>query len=133
MERTLKRNSEPSLDSLISDFLESVTAVHKIHLKITGVGSYAAHKAMNSFYDEIGDLSDGLAEAYQGLMGKVLELKQVPQPVLKTKKDCIDHLSSLYNKINAAQALCSHSEIINDLDNAKTLINKTKYKLLFLQ
>ena len=40
------------------------TVTHIQHLKTK---SYAEHKALNEFYDEIIDLADGLAEATQGV------------------------------------------------------------------
>ncbi|NDC94815.1 hypothetical protein EB118_05815 [bacterium] len=127
------QKSMNQMDALISDFLESVTAVHKAHLKITGDGSYAAHKAMGKFYDEVGDMADDIAESYQGLTGKLLTLAPTKHPVLTTSKECITYLTGLYSKIDEMQKICMHSEINNDLDNIKSLINSTKYKLLFLK
>lgn len=43
---------------------------HREHFKVQGVGSYARHKGLNEFYDNIVDLADKLAEAYQGRIGK---------------------------------------------------------------
>lgn len=130
-------NTVPSgkgdMGKLVADFLESVTVVHKAHLKVTGEGSYAAHKAMNSFYDEIGDLADGIAESYQGLTEKLLEIGTGETQKFSTAKDCVKYLNGLYSKVDAMQAVCNYSEINNDLDNVKTLINETKYKLIFLR
>lgn len=121
------------MDILMSDFLESVTVVHKAHLKITGEGSYAAHNAMGSFYDEIGDMVDDIAESYQGLTGKLLKLSPGKAPEISSATQCISYLSDLYSKVDNMQKVCMHSEINNDLDNIKSLINSTKYKLIFLK
>ena len=118
---------------LISEFLESVTSVHKAHLKVTGPGSYAAHIAMGAFYDEIGDLADGIAESYQGLTETLLTIPQIQPVSCASAGDCVNFLNSLYQKVDAAQKACDYSEIINDLDNVKSLINSTKYKLIFLK
>jgi hypothetical protein len=125
--------SPKTVDSLMSDLLESVTVVHKAHLKITGEGSYAAHKAMGEFYDGIGDLADSLIEGYQGLTESLLDLGPGESPSFKTAKDCVSYLNSIYKKVDAVQAVCTYSEINNDLDNVKSLINSTKYKLIFLK
>lgn len=42
---------------------------HREHLKVTGPGSYAKHKALNEFYEGIVDLADKFAETYQGKNG----------------------------------------------------------------
>lgn len=139
--RTLKRpedstknvTAKAEMGKLIADFLESVTAVHKAHLKITGDGSFAAHTAMGTFYDEIGDLIDSIAESYQGLTEKLLEIGTGEVKTFSTAKDCVKYLNDLYGKVSAAQEVCTYSEINNDLDNVKTLINSTKYKLIFLK
>jgi len=131
MPQTIQRKSDFGV--LISEFLESVTSVHKAHLKVTGPGSFAAHKAMGEFYDEIGDLADGIAESYQGLTETLLEIPQIQIKSCSTAQDCVDYLNSLYDKVCNAQDACSYSEINNELDNVKTLINSTKYKLIFLQ
>lgn len=127
------KTDKVDMSSLIADFLESVTVVHKAHLKITGEGSYAAHKAMNEFYDEIGDLADGIAESYQGLTEKLLDIGTGETKKFSTAKDCVKYLNELYTKVNVIQAGCNYSEVNNELDNVKTLINETKYKLIFLR
>jgi len=48
--------------------------IHLRHLKPSlpgGTGSYAEHKALNEFYDEILELTDSLIESYQGKYGLV--------------------------------------------------------------
>lgn len=127
------KSTKGDMGELISEFLESVTAVHKAHLKITGAGSYAAHTAMGGFYDEIGGLADGIAESYQGVTETLLNIPPVAPTTFTTAAECVTYLSSLYEKVHAAQAVCPYSEINNDLDNVKSLINSTKYKLIFLK
>lgn len=125
--------SKSDMAMLISDFLEAVTSVHKAHLKITGPGSYAAHTAMGAFYDEIGDLADTIAESYQGVTEMLLDIPATQQASCTSAAECVNFLNSLYQKVDAAQKACAYSEIINDLDNVKSLINSTKYKLIFLK
>jgi DNA-binding ferritin-like protein len=127
------KSGKADMGKLVADFLEAVTVVHKAHLKVTGDGSYAAHKAMGEFYDEIGELADTIAESYQGATEKLLEIGTGETKTFSTAKDCVKYLNELYAKVNAAQAVCTYSEINNELDNVKTLINGTKYKLIFLK
>lgn len=42
---------------------------HREHLKVTGPGSLAKHKALGEFYEGIVDLADKFAETYQGKYG----------------------------------------------------------------
>lgn len=44
--------------------LHSSTAAHFLHLQ---TASYAAHKALGHYYENIVDLADKYAEAYQGI------------------------------------------------------------------
>jgi DNA-binding ferritin-like protein len=127
------KSGKVDMGKLVADFLEAVTVVHKAHLKVTGDGSYAAHKAMGEFYDEIGELADTIAESYQGATEKLLEIGAGEVKTFSTAKDCVKYLNELYAKVDAAQAECTYSEINNELDNVKTLINSTKYKLIFLK
>jgi hypothetical protein len=88
---------------------------------------------MGTFYDEIGDLADSIAESYQGVTETLLEIPTTTQMSCSTAADCVTYLNGLYEKVNAVQGSCPYSEICNELDNVKTLINSTKYKLIFLK
>ena len=115
------------------DLLNAVTSIHKIHLKITGLGSFAAHKALNEFYDEIGDLADSIVEQFQGAEEKLLEMPNTAPTELNSVEETIDYLRKLKDKTAALQSIMPHSEIVNQLDEVKSLIDSTKYKLLFLK
>ena len=43
-----------SLDTMVSacatELMNARTSIHKLHLKVTGEGSFAAHKALNELY-----------------------------------------------------------------------------------
>ena len=127
------KSGKSDMGVLVSEFLEAVTSVHKAHLKITGPGSYAAHTAMGAFYDEIGDLADSIAESYQGATEMLLNIPATQQASFTSAAECVNFLNSLYQKVDSAQKACAYSEINNELDNVKTLINSTKYKLIFLK
>ena len=43
---------EQTTAACVSELMNAGTSFHKLHLKVTGVGSFAAHKALNShLYD----------------------------------------------------------------------------------
>jgi DNA-binding ferritin-like protein len=126
-------NEKCTMPELVFEMLNGSTKIHLNHLKVSGVGSYAAHKAMNDFYDGVKDQADGLAESYQGVTGKLMDYpKSCEFPEMKTAEDCVAYLDKLHMKVCDVQCECEYSEIINDLDGVKSLINTTKYKLLFL-
>lgn len=47
---------------------------HREHFRVTGPGSYAKHKALRGFYENIIPLADTLVEAYQGRNGIIKDM-----------------------------------------------------------
>lgn len=100
--------------------------IHIDHLRTTGLGSFAAHKALNEFYDEILDLTDGLIESYQGKYG-IIDItipsasKTEPIKTLEELAKLIDG-GSIYN-------LFKETWIQNQLDEISQLTYQTLYKL----
>jgi DNA-binding ferritin-like protein len=126
-----------SVDSMtaacVSELMNAATAIHKLHLKVTGVGSYAAHKALNELYDALPGHADDLAEGYQGASEKLLVYKEVAPKTLNTVAEAIDYLREMSEMVTGLQEKMPYSEIVNDLDTIKSTINSGKYKLLFLK
>jgi len=54
------------MEELASILMHSRTQAHIFHLGVSGPGAYAAHKALQDYYEGIVDLIDGLVESYQG-------------------------------------------------------------------
>jgi len=124
---------DKATSDLVVEMMNAGTKLHITHLLVTGVGSYAAHKALNDIYDALPDHADTIAEAYQGASEKLLSYGEVALPTIKTKDEAVAYLRSLYAKINNLQSMMPYSEITNELDNVKSSINSAKYKLIFLQ
>jgi DNA-binding ferritin-like protein len=129
--------SAGSVDTMIaacvSELMNAATSIHKLHLKVKGTGSYAAHKALNELYDALPGHADDLAEGYQGAAEKLLDYKEVAPRTLNTVEEGIAYLRDMYQMINSLQAKMPYSEIVNSLDTVKDTINSGKYKLLFLK
>ena len=117
----------------VSELMNGATSFHKLHLKVTGVGSFAAHKALNELYDELPDHADTIAESYQGASEKLLQYQDVPPRSLKTVEDGLAYLREMHTMVTALQSKMPYSEIINELDNVKSTIDSAKYKLIFLK
>jgi len=126
-----------SVDSMtaacVSELMNAATAIHKLHLKVTGVGSHAAHTALNELYDALPGHADTLAESFQGASEKLLAYKEVAPRTLNTVAEAIDYLREMSEMVNGLQAKMPYSEIVNDLDTIKSTINSGKYKLIFLK
>jgi DNA-binding ferritin-like protein len=130
---TASEDSNPIV-KLVFELLNGVTKVHINHLRVNGPGAFAAHTAMGVFYDEVGDLADSIAEQYQGVTEKIISYPTTAElPTMSTAEDCLSYMRTLYDMVNEAQDYCTYSEIDNTLDEVKSLINSTKYKLLFLK
>jgi hypothetical protein len=85
--------------------------------------------ALNTYYDEIVTLVDGLVESFQGKYGIV---EQYPD-VYHSPKDPIKYFESLQRFVkDARQDLPQDSELQNIIDEIADLINSTTYKLKFL-
>lgn len=108
------------------------TSLHQLHLKITGPGSFAAHKALNEFYDGMPDLVDAVAEQYQGAREKLLDFPAVSPYKCGSVQEAMSHIKELYTEVNELQKIMPFSEVVNQLDEMKSLIASTKYKLMFL-
>ena len=66
----LKFKEEPvTAGAFIMCLLHGVTNAHILHLQSQ---SYAQHKALGNFYEELGDLVDAVVEQWQGLNGKLI-------------------------------------------------------------
>lgn len=121
------------VSSCVSELMNAASSFHKLHLKVTGEGSYAAHKALNDLYDALPGHADVLAEGYQGVAEKILTYKEVSCRTLDDISDGLNYLRDIYSSITKLQGMLPYSEIVNNLDLVKDVINSTKYKLLFLK
>ena len=139
--KTVKKEEAPltktnSVDTmvanLVTELMNAATSFHKLHLKVTGVGSYASHKALNELYDALPDHADDVAEGYQGATEVLLKYKEPSTRILETVEDAIWYIKDLKEMVTKLQDVLSYSEIVNDLDNVKSTLNGVKYKLKFL-
>ena len=92
-----------SLDNMVaacaSELMNARNSFHKLHLKVTGEGSYAAHIAIGDFYDGLPGHADTLVEGYQGVSEKILVCKDVASRTLDTVADGVAYLRDIYHFI----------------------------------
>lgn len=119
--------------ALGNELMNAATSFHKLHLKVTGLGSYASHKALNEIYDALPGHADNLIEGYQGASEKLLDLPNTMPRTLNSIEEAISYLKDLTSEVDSLQVIMPYSQIVNDLDNVKSAIDGVKYKLLFLK
>lgn len=102
---------------------------HSVHLSTR---SYAKHKALNEFYDEVIDLADKFAEAYQGRYGLIGPVKRV---TTKESESIIPFLQGSMEAIEEMRyKVCNKNDtpLQNIIDEIIGLYLSTLYKLKFL-
>jgi len=106
---------------------------HREHLAVTGKGSYAKHMALQAFYEGIVELTDALAEAYQGLHGVIKDIplmeNEFPKPIDASLKAQLKWL--LNNRFKAVEQ--SDTAIQNIIDEIVALYLTTIYKITHLE
>lgn len=109
--------------TFVSTLLHSATNTHFQHLM---TDSYARHVALNEYYNEIVELTDKYAEAYQGAYeviknySKDFHLATDPVKYMKSLKEFVKEIRS---------ELPNDTELNNIVDEIADLINSTLYKL----
>lgn len=110
----------------VGQMLHSSTVTHFMHLS---TDSYAEHVALGAYYEQIIELTDDFAEAYQGRYEKI---KDYPTE-FHNAKDPKKYLESMQKFVDESrQELPQETEIQNIIDEISQLIDSTLYKLKFL-
>jgi DNA-binding ferritin-like protein len=117
----------------VSELMNAATSFHKLHLKVTGAGSFAAHKALNELYDELPDHADSLAEGFQGAAEVLLSYSDAAPKSLASVDEGLAYIREIIDMVSGLQAKMPYSELVNELDNVKSTLTSAKYKLLFLK
>ena len=108
--------------------LHEVTNAHLLHLKSR---SYAQHMALATFYEELADLADTVAESFQGKYERIMEY---PNLYIPPEDDPEEELESFSEYVEETRVLLPQdSEIQNAIDEIQELVNSTIYKLKFLR
>jgi hypothetical protein len=122
------KGADPVMD-MVMCLLHSVTNAHILHFSTT---SYSAHKALKSFYEDIGGLVDGFVEAFQGKYGLLTDYK-AEYALPANPIDYLNYLKAEVEKLRRDPAFPQDSELQNEVDTIANLINFTIYKLRFLK
>ena len=126
---SIEAKADPVMD-FVCCLLNSVTTAHILHLSSR---SYSQHKALQKFYENIGDRADDFIEAFQGKYG--LLTKYPATAALFPEQDPVTYLTYLSDEVamlRKANGFPQDSELQNTIDEITQLIDSTLYKLKFL-
>lgn len=114
---------------LVGRCFHARTVAHILHLKTR---SYATHKALNEFYDEIVPLADRFAEAYQGDYG-LIDSFPTKYSMHNEPLGMLDELSEWIEENRHECCDKDDTYLQNIIDEIVALIRSTQYKLRFLK
>lgn len=117
-----------------SKIFEARQMAHIYHLQVKGDnGSYAAHVALNSFYDDLLGLLDELIETYQGQYGIVenYDLIDTKDTNSKDKIEYFTDLSQFIKDTRKKALLEEDTHLQNIVDEIVALTYRLLYKLKF--
>lgn len=102
---------------------------HSVHLNTR---SFSKHMALNTFYDEIVELADKFAEAYQGRHGLIgaisLQSTKKPGNILEFLQDQLEEIEDMRYKVVDK----TDTALQNIIDEIVGLYLSTLYKLKYL-
>jgi hypothetical protein len=125
LSKRLRENPMNSPLKFIGRLFELRDAAHVEHLKTR---SFAAHSALNGFYDELLELADGFVESYQGKHGIVnIDIKY-------TKPDSfLTYLEEFAKYVESSRDVFKDEFLKNQVDEIASLAYSTIYKLTYLK
>jgi len=141
-EEEIEQKIEPEMESgsdmkkaaeFIDCIMTGAAIAHKMHLRVTGTGSYAMHKALNELYDFLPEHADAIAEAYQGKMGMVLpDADEVDQSeyLAMTPLQYVEYLIKDVSEDRIVFGDCSAMQSL--VDNLMVDLYGVRYKLKLL-
>lgn len=123
------RNAK-EVNSLFGKLFEARQVAHQVHLQ---TDSYAAHKALNGFYDDLLDLVDSLIETFQGQYG-IVEKYEVKNSNID-KNEIVNYLEETAKIVLAGHKAFSEKDthLHNIVDEIVSLFYSTIYKLKYLK
>lgn len=124
------------MEKILATMFLSREVAHRMHWKTEGEGSFAQHSALGTFYDEIVDRADSLAEAYMGKHGLLEDVPCLVPDKRPTKDNIAAILQSHLDDIEEMRydALDEDDSTLQNLiDEAVATYLSTLYKLRHLK
>jgi len=111
------------VSEFFAKLFQSRDIAHKAHLQ---TDSYAAHVALNEYYDGVLPLIDGMVESYQGEYGKI----EIDEWNTDSREPIVEYFENLLEYIDTEKRYTfTDSSLLNQVDEIKKMIQSTLYKL----
>ena len=119
------------IGQFVSTLMAARTQAHIYHLQTP---SFAAHMALQAYYEGIVPLIDGLVESYQGKNGIITGYGNIALQEYESCEAIIMFFETLCTYIEKSRGMvCQSSYLQNQIDTIVELIKSTIYKLRFLK
>lgn len=117
------------IKGFVSKLFEARQIAHAAHLQ---TNSFAEHKALNSFYDNLLDLADNFIETYQGQYGIISGYDSISS---KNPDNIANYLSGFAEEVKNTRKNMEESDthLHNILDEIISLTYSTIYKIKYLK
>ena len=124
-------HNNPLVGQFVSTLMASRTQAHIFHLQTP---SFAAHTALQLYYEGIIPLVDGFVESYQGKYGVITGYGNIALQEYESCEAIIMFFETLCMYVEKSrQMLPQDSYLQNQIDTIVELIKSTIYKLRFLK
>jgi hypothetical protein len=118
------------VEQFIGTLFHSRTQAHIAHLQ---TNSFAAHKALNEYYDGIIEFVDSLAETYQGKHG-IIKGYKIPASKDLSGDMVIEYFQRLSKFVELKRKKLPQDPcLMNVVDEIQALVDTTVYKLKYLK
>lgn len=117
------------IKGFVAKLFEARQVAHTAHLQ---TNSYAEHKALNGFYDDLLDLTDTFIETYQGQYGIISGYDSISS---KKPDDIANYLNGFAEEVKETRKNMEESDthLHNILDEIISLTYSTIYKIKYLK
>jgi hypothetical protein len=124
--KSQKVSKDSAVAKLVSLLFHSRTQAHILHLQ---TDSFAAHKALNAYYDGIVPLVDKYVESYQGKYGIIMGYQGMPK-ILEGQKAILPYFGALEKQVSSMRSqLPQDLDLENAYADILDLIHSTQYLL----
>lgn len=124
-QRGMVKETGGSIGELVATLFLSREIAHRAHLKTT---SFAEHKTLDDFYNEVVEVADSITEAYQGRNG-IIDIPYLPNEYSGSIADTLQSLLDCVEGMRYTAVPQDDTAIQNLIDEAVALFLSTLYKL----
>jgi hypothetical protein len=129
-DKVTETKTDSGFKDMVSILLHSQTQVHIFHLQTK---SYAEHKALQKYYEDIDGIVDGIIESYQGKYDVVTGYNSIKTEDYKSSEQVVKYFKALDSMVEKNRKSVKESFLQNQIDTVQELIYSTLYKLRLLK